>query len=790
VGGKYSKIRLSDCASHAFLLFVLLVVLFPGVFLYGGVPATPSYFYDQPPWSLYRPANLERADNISLSEVLMVFNNYNLLIEDAFSAGEWPLWNPLQLTGAPLLANYQSMVFYPPQLFFRIFDHYTAHTIAILLKLWLAGFTAYLFGRILPLGHGAARFLSIGWMLSAFNMTWWHLPVSEVSPWLPVILIGVELTLRRRYRKGFFAMAFGATLLLMSGHPETAFVMGAGAGMYFVIRLLLDRVWGKALLGMLGVCAAAWAFAIGIAMIQILPFLEYMLNSSTFGGRIEGMDRTAFLHGNAVLAMLVPRFFGFTADNNFWDARFWWENSNFVSLVYPGVVVWIAIAGLAATLNKKSALRKQCIAFAIPAVLFLLLAVDFVLIKPINDLPILNAMWGLHHVAFTMFALPVLGAIGVERWGAQPLSVRMARFPHVAGIAIVVTALAAMTYYGEDIAGNDLEVYIYVQIGIAVAMVAAACALFKLGESPTRRRVFVVGITLLLAVDLLVAARSSRATEPRSWFFPDTEFTRYFQSLPQPVRVCMGQGPGLMPALRVGAFVHYGIEETWGYEGIYPGRIMRFYDAGLKHAWKNLEPLCATEYYVAPFPPEVGDHEAVFTRVAKVDEVEIWHNPRAWDRAKLVGRVAVFDDVDALFDAMRHDSFDPGDAVATDSPPSEDLPNSSSTDLGTAKVTRRTSTSVRIEVDARERCVLFLADQYFPGWKVQIDGAEGEIFPAYHAFRGVIVPEGKHTVEFRYEPWTFDAGRAISIASCVCGLAVGVVALRRHSSLKPQSGRP
>ena len=30
------------------------------------------------------------------------------------SAGEWPLWNPLLGMGAPLLANYQSALFYPP----------------------------------------------------------------------------------------------------------------------------------------------------------------------------------------------------------------------------------------------------------------------------------------------------------------------------------------------------------------------------------------------------------------------------------------------------------------------------------------------------------------------------------------------------------------------------------------------------------------------------------------------------------------------------------------------------
>jgi len=779
VGEKFVPIQRAECGIQAAILFFVLVILFPGVFLFGGVPAAPSILYEYPPWAGHTPPNLVKADNVSIAEVLAVFNNYNLLIDDALDTGKWPLWNPLQLTGAPLLANYQSMVFYPPRLLYRLFDNYTALTIATLLKLWLAGFTAYIYGRTLRLGVGASRFLSIGWMLSAFNMTWWHLPVSEVSPWLPVVMMGIEYTLDARYRKGLFTMTLGAALLLLAGHPETAFVMGVGAGLYFFLRLGFDRRRGPALWKPLGVASIAWATAIGFCAGQLVPFFEYLFNSSTFGGRVEGMERTPFLHGNAVISMFIPRFFGFTADANFWDARHWWENSNFVSLVYPGVTVWIALGAAGSMIIRDAANRRKCLAMIIPAILGMMLAADFFLVQALNDLPLLNAMWGIHHVAFAMFVLPVLAAFGVEWWGAHEKRPGLLIGPVVAFVIVFVISGIALSLYGVQIAELALDEYVYKQAGIALMFALIGVVLFISRSRIKNKHVFAALATFLLACDLLVAARSMRPVEPRAWLFPDIPFTTYLQQQPQPTRVSMSKGIGLVRSLRLGGFVHYGIEEAWGYEGLYPGRIVRFYKDGLKKNWNALEPVCAIPYYIKPFPDELPS-DYPLELAATVDTVEIWRNPKAQPRAFLVNSITIAPNTNELFEIMCDPGFNPLRTVATDSPPDTPLPQSDSSNPGAATVVSRTATHVRVDVNAAKPSVLVLADQFFPGWKATIDSRSAEIFPAYHAFRGVVVPAGKHSVDFYYQPASFQMGIAVSSAACLLCILACAITLKKY----------
>ncbi|MBI5162646.1 MAG: hypothetical protein HY985_01950 [Magnetospirillum sp.] len=61
--------------------------------------------------------------------------------------------------------------------------------------------------------------------------------------------------------------------------------------------------------------------------------------------------------------------------------------------------------------------------------------------------------------------------------------------------------------------------------------------------------------------------------------------------------------------------------------------------------------------------------------------------------------------------------------------------------------------AVELEVDARGgAAVVVAANAYSPYWFCEIDGVATPVFPAYHTFWGVVVPEGRHRVVFRYRP--------------------------------------
>lgn len=60
------------------------------------------------------------------------------------------------------------------------------------------------------------------------------------------------------------------------------------------------------------------------------------------------------------------------------------------------------------------------------------------------------------------------------------------------------------------------------------------------------------------------------------------------------------------------------------------------------------------------------------------------------------------------------------------------------------------------------------SEMYYPnGWNVFIDGKKSDHFRADYTLRAMIIPAGKHTVEFKFEPKIVQTGGAIALASSI-----------------------
>ena len=65
------------------------------------------------------------------------------------------------------------------------------------------------------------------------------------------------------------------------------------------------------------------------------------------------------------------------------------------------------------------------------------------------------------------------------------------------------------------------------------------------------------------------------------------------------------------------------------------------------------------------------------------------------------------------------------------------------------------------------------SDIYYPhGWKATIDGQEAPIAQVDFVLRGIIIPEGDHTVHFVFHPRSYYAGKKISLGFSILAILI------------------
>jgi len=775
-----NRVTLRECLFHGAILIALLVVLFPGTFLRGELISPADILFAVPHWNAYAPESWDSTQNTLISDHVFFTRPNLLLTQQALRKGEWPLWNHLQLAGLPLLANVQSAVFYPVCLLQLVLPLDWALTACVLLKLFLCGMVGYLSARLLAFTPALARFFSLAWMLGSYNLIWCYWLLTDVAIWVPPLFAGLEFVLRAQYRRGWCTVAFSGTLLLLAGHPETAFTFGLGLGGYFLVRLIQQRRTGRRLAAPIAVCALAWLMVFAVCAALLLPFFEYLLHSTSEFIRKEAEGAETYVPGMAA-AFWIPRFFGTGAEGNFLAANN--STSNLIGSLYPGMAVWAGVMFMFARGNggeKDRNRRNSAVALAIPAAFGLLLSFYFPYLQFVHRLPVMNALREWYHACFAVFAFPLIATMGFERWFSRARRLRELLWALPPWLIGAVVVLLLLRFDRRFLEMKGMWDYVVRESWHAAGLAALALGICAFSCLRQRSRIALLCLTLLAAGDVLYATRGLRPTLPPEQAYPETALLQRLKSFEQPCRI--GVAEGYVPR---GAVANYGIEEWLGYDGLYPERIQRFQFEMGAAIWDAMEPACAIQYYLnyPQYGPVLEFSERPYLkRLDAIDGMEIYENTRAFPRAFLVPRIEVIPDLDALFKTMRDPGFDPAKTVVTEQGPDAPPPPPDGAPPGQATLTLREPTRVVVEVDAAYPCALVLSDAYYPGWEVTIDGKAGELFPAYYAFRGVLVPAGRHTVEYTYFPLSLRIGLAVSTAALLAGAYVACRSLRTRRS--------
>ncbi|MCF6306714.1 MAG: YfhO family protein [Flavobacteriaceae bacterium] len=109
----------------------------------------------------------------------------------------------------------------------------------------------------------------------------------------------------------------------------------------------------------------------------------------------------------------------------------------------------------------------------------------------------------------------------------------------------------------------------------------------------------------------------------------------------------------------------------------------------------------------------------------------------------------------------------------------------------TIKLLSHSPNHLKYESETNSPQLALFSEVYYPkGWNAYIDGELTNYFRANYILRAMTIPEGKHTIEFKFEPQVVATGSKISLASSILFVLVfvgGVVFLRRQESHETES---
>lgn len=693
-------------------------------------------------------------------------------------AGELPLWNPMIGMGAPLLANYQSALLYPPTwLYFAmaalgglpVMAWWQAISVALHLA-WVGWGMAALV-RKLGKSELAQTVAGLAFSLSGYLVARAHfLSINATVAWLPwVLLAAYNLTREPKRVRSWLWLSLALTMQWLAGHAQIAWY-----------TLLLAIAWTAYWAWTSGRGKRLWQAAIGFAVaaglafalsaVQLLPTAEYLLNSQRAAQVDFSTAATYSFWPWRVIGLIAPNFFGNPANGNYWGYGNFWEDAIYVGLL-PFLLAVFAV------IRTKRSKDKSLVRFLTGGSI-----ISFVLALG-NNTPLFEILYRYvptfalfqapaRFNIWLVFALALLAAIGVDAWRAPKGRALYWSRLTVAGTAAVMI-VAAMGFLLSD--GLALPVT-FLWSALATGIVGIVVAVLNVSKNALRAPqsmwkwlvLFVVVIDLLFAGWGLNPGASldlyeERVAEPQASriYLPSTdEYALKYEHLFRFDSFVSTDPADIRSSLLPNVSILDGQLSANNFDPLVPARYA---------AWITVLDAALQQSHIAMLEQaNIGTLER-YSAEQGVTFESVPAMPRfRWANCAI--------GVSSQEEALRIVSESTLDTVVIEADISK-LPCTQS-EAAIELISEKASTLTLI-IEASQPGWLVVADTWYPGWQATVDGQETPIYPADGLFRAVQIDAGRHQVAMRYQPMSFAVGMAITLFA----LPVFIVLWKRSGSM-------
>ena len=774
--------------------------------------ASPGMYLPKPPWGHWViPHDRILADLIHVEEISRRFAVAEL------HAGRLPLWAPYQFTGVPFVWPK-----YSPLLFLKFC---TSSPVILawvqLLAALIAGLGAYCFFRsVLGVGFWPAALAAWCYPLTGFFVFWQGYTIATPVVWLPWLFLAVDKTVRQANLKSAAGLSVVTGLVLTSGALDIAGQVLLASGLFAIWGLLdaYPRQWfGAQARRALILLGLGWTLGFMLATPQTLPLLEYARTGARMERRSSGEEERPPVGLAALPQVVLPNMFGATQAGSF--PLYPKGQTNLLessAATYAGVIATLFVAPLAWCSRRHRSINVFWLFLGFFALSWCL---DVPGVIAVLRLPGLNMMSHNRLVFAASFAILAMTAVGLEvlrggnvprrRWFWLPTALLVGLSIWCAYRVVFLPEPLATGFWSAILEGkpigwvHDSEGVEQVQAWFVRANMVAAmlCGLGGVGwlivwrGEPWRPwAVPVLGI--ILVGDLVWFAHDRSAQCDPALYYPRIPLLEEIAKA-TPGRVV---GYDCLPAALAQT---HGLRDVRGYDAVDPARLMPL----MAMAAETNSPVfgyALTQWFtprsqfvppdgirLSPVLDMLGVRYVIFRGAPPPEMHPAFQSPDYWALVNHAALARVF--VPQRVETVANDrerlrklaspQFDPRSVAYVEVP--VNLPWNC---RGEATIVSEIPTRVTVSINMETPGLVMLADLWDQGWRANLGDKPVPILRTNHAIRGVVVPAGAATLEFRYEPASLAWGlRLAGSAAAILLVAIGTSFWRQNRAILSRS---
>jgi hypothetical protein len=732
--------------------------------------------------------------------------------------GVFPFWNGLNGMGAPLAANYQLAIFYPPTwglyltyLLGGIESMAIGHQWLIAIHLIWAGIGMAVLLRSLGGSRLAQTITGIcfgmgGYLsgrLGFYSMIW----VAAWFPWLVFFAncIGspVKKKLDIRCTKSFFFLAICTAMMLLAGHAQLSWYI-----LIFVYAWVICGAWiqdgfrGAIRAGI--VLTGAVLLGVLLSAVQLIPTGEYLLQSQRSGAvDYETMMSYSYWPWR-LITLFAPNFFGNPGTGNYWGYGNFWEDD-----LYFGVLpLFLSLSTLRVIFSKgdqssRSASNQRGLVIFLWVFIFISFILGMgrntilfpLLARYVPTFDMFNAP--ARFLVWAAFSLSLLVGIGCDRWARpQGRALYWMRLGTAAGFAITLGALLTW-YFLRDVNSTFIQATVIAGVW---SVGAGLLTLFMPDISRERQhRIWISLVVVWVSIDVLSASWQLNPAAPADFYTGKNN--KFIQALD-------GHRFYLSPKadyrLKYDRFIRFedfrpledirnerkielpnmnlldGVASINNFDPLIPGSYATWLDL-LENASES-QRIRLLKLNDGGILDELDPNDSLGVHWKKIDGASHvnWFNCAISSSSEedALEKVGVF--------SQQIDFPSQNTPLVIEGNPGKQTNDCAQTRRPEIEMQSNRPDQITSTVKSETAGWLFLADTWYPGWDVKVDGRPVTVYRAFVNFMAVQIPSGNHVVEFIYHPRIFWLGLIASAAGWII-MFTSIIILKKRGD---ESGLP